>query len=530
MTKLEEAFISRNKKINKIEKIKKESMPLKFFNSLKELSKLPYDEAFTDAQRKHFLKCFGIYDKGSSDTFAIRIRIPAGQLSVKQALHMAKTSKTYGNDYIDLTTRAQMEFRYLKLSELPTVLEELESVGITTFQTAGDNLRGVTTSPFDGLSKSEKISCRGLVDEIQDVFLKNEDFIGTLPRKFNTSILGDVVNDCNIFGHDCAFALAKKDDEYGFNLYVGGKVGVQARPLNIFVKEDQVKKVFESLLHLFKAYGFRDNRNKNRLNFLLDAVSLEEFKKALIEESNLPLKDSGELLVKEEQKFDDISVVKLKENKSAVHFSIPSGVFNGSDLKEAGEIAQELNGEIRLTYEQSFFIICNDEDIAKVKESKLYKKYSSYHNIYFNNQIACAGTYECSFGVIPNKPDAIDMANYLNKEIPLENGKIRMYWSACPKGCGIHGVADIGFEGAIAKDKEGNRCNGVKIFLGGKATKSIKEARQITKAITLNEAKIFVKKLITIYKNERLEDESFEDFETRVLSKLDNEELEKVLA
>lgn len=529
MTKLEEAYELRNKKINKIEKLKEESIPLDFFNSLKELSKLPYEEAFTDAQKKHFLKCFGIYDKGSSDTFAIRIRIPAGQLSVKQALHMAKTCKTYGNDYIDLTTRAQMEFRYLKLPELPTVLEELESVGITTFQTAGDNLRGVTTSPFDGLSKSEKISCRNLVDEIQSVFLKNEDFIGTLPRKFNTSILGDVINDCNIFGHDCAFALAKKDEEYGFNIYVGGKVGVQARPLDIFVKENQVKKVFECLLNLFKIYGFRDNRNKNRLNFLLDAVSLEEFKKALIEESQLELKDAGELLVKEELEFDDISVIKLKDNKSAVHFCIPSGVFNGSDLKEAGEIAQELDGEIRLTYEQSFYIICNDNDLQKVKDSKLYKKYASYHNIYFNNQIACAGTNECSFGVIANKPDAIDMANYLNKEVPLENGKVRMYWSACPKGCGIHGVADIGFEGAIAKDEEGNRCDGVKIFLGGKATKSIKEARQITKAVTLDEAKVIVKNLISFYKNKKLTNESFEDFETRTLSHLGTDELNKII-
>ena len=163
----------------------------------------------------------------------------------------------YGKSTIDLTTRAQIEFRHLNLHELPIVLKELESVGITTFQTAGDNFRGVITSPFDGYSKTSLITCEDLIQDIHDVFLKNEEYIGTLPRKFNTGILGDTVNDCNIFGQDCAFVLASKDDELGFNLYLGGKVGVQARPLNLFVKPSQVKEVFSAVISLYKTYGFK---------------------------------------------------------------------------------------------------------------------------------------------------------------------------------------------------------------------------------------------------------------------------------
>jgi ferredoxin-nitrite reductase len=118
------------------------------------------------------------------------------------------------------------------------------------------------------------------------------------------------------------------------------------------------------------------------------------------------------------------------------------------------------------------------------------------------------------------------MANYLNKEIPMKKGKVRMYWSACPKGCGVHGVADIGFEGAKAKDEEGNFCDGVKIFIGGKATKEIVEARQLSKAIPIQKAQEVVKELLTIYKNEMINDESFESFDSRVLSKLTIEEIQ----
>jgi ferredoxin-nitrite reductase len=526
MTILEDAFNQRNKKINKIEKIKEEKTPLEFMNKLDEICKNEYENALTPSDSKHFLKCFGIYDKGTSDSFVIRIRIPAGQLTANQALKLAETAQKYGKDYIDITTRGQFEFRNLKFNELPTVLKELEEVGITTYQTAGDNFRGVITSSLDGYSKTSYIDTTSLLNEIQSVFLKNEEWIGTLPRKFNTGILGDEVNDCNIFGHDCAFALAKKNNEIGFNLYLGGKVGVQARPLDLFIKKEQVKKVFEAIISLFKSYGFRDNRNKNRLTFLLDAVSIEEFKKAIIKESELSLQDGGELLVKKEFTLNSSSIIELNENKSAIHFTIPSGIFSGTDLKEAALLTEKYDGVIRLTYEQNFYIITDNANIEKIKNSNLFRKYSSFQNIYFNNQIACAGTNECSFGVIANKPDAIEMANYLNKNIPIENGKVRMYWSACPKGCGIHGVADIGFEGAKAKDENGETCDGVKIFLGGKAASSIQEARQLSKAIPLPKAQVVVRELLTLYKNEKLEDETFESFDTRVLSKLTVEEIQ----
>jgi ferredoxin-nitrite reductase len=526
MSALQDAFNRRNKKTNKIEELKKEQEAIDFINNFQSLCDNGY-ENLTNTHSKHLLKCYGIYDKGSNDEFVIRIRVPLGELNLEQAKVFAQTAKTYGKGRIDLTTRGQVEFRHLKLQELPAVLESLESVGNTTYQTAGDNFRGVITSPFDEYSATSLITCKNLVQDIHDVFLKNPDYIGTLPRKFNTGILGDTVNDCNIYGHDCAFVLAKKNDELGFNLFLGGKVGVQARPINIFVKPNEVKQTFKSIVDLFKQYGFRDNRNKNRLTFFLDEVTIEEFEKALIEHSQLPLQSAGEVLVKGEYKIDDSSVLKQKNNKSAVYFPIPAGLFNSKDLHCITKLMENTNSILRFTHEQSFYLITDDENIQTIKDSQIFKKYNSFHNIYFNNQIACAGINECSFGVIPNKSDSIEMAVYLNQYIPIENGKVRMYWSACPKGCGVHGVADIGFEGAIAKDENGEKCDGVKIFIGGKATTSILEARQLTKALPIPKAQEVVKELLCIYKAERIDNESFENFDSRVLAELSTEEIQK---
>jgi ferredoxin-nitrite reductase len=523
---LEDAFQERNKKINKIELLKQKQKALDFWNDFEIFCNKGYDN-LSDVHEKHLLKCFGIYDKGDVNNFTIRIRIPFGQFTALQAKKIAQTSKKYGKSCIDITTRSQIEFRHLKLHELPIVLKELESVGITTFQTAGDNFRGVITSPLDGYSKTSLINCESYFNDIQDVFLKNEEYIGTLPRKFNTGILGDTVNDCNIYGQDCAFVLASKDEELGFNLYLGGKVGVQARALNLFIKPSQVKTVFKTIVDLFKEYGFRDNRNKNRMTYFLDEISIEEFEKAIIKTSKLELKTAGFSLVKDEYKIDDSSTIKLKDNKTAVYFSIPTGIFNAEELEVLSTLMEKTNSIIRLTHEQSFFIITDDENVQLIKDSIIYKRFDSFHNIYFNNQIACAGANECSFGVISNKSDAIEMALYLNTHIPIENAKIRMYWSACPKGCGVHGVADIGFEGAKVKDENGKFCDGVKIFIGGKATTSVLEARQLTKAIAIPKAQEVIKELLNIYKTNRVENESFESFDSRFLSTLSIEQIHK---
>jgi len=199
-------------------------------------------------------------------------------------------------------------------------------------------------------------------------------------------------------------------------------------------------------------------------------------------------------------------------------------------MQSAGETAQRYQGSVRLSVEQSFYIAGIERaDIDALKSEELYQKYEQYNTPYFKNLIACAGTKTCAFGVIPNKADAIELSTYLSQEVPMHDAKIRIYWSACPKGCGIHGIADIGLEGCKAKDEAGESVDGVHIFLGGKATTHALEARMLYKAVPLTKAKSLIKSLIEIYKNERLADESFEAFDTRVWQSLSIDEIQSLI-
>jgi ferredoxin-nitrite reductase len=527
MQALQIAKDERSKKVNKIEKIKQTQTPRELYNRLEEISKNGYS-SLNDAEKGFFLKCFGIFDK-AEDEFMIRVRVPAGHLEPNQAKMIGEIAKEYGNDYIDITTRAQIELRYIKTKDLYTIQTKLNSVGITTHQTGVDNFRNIVTSAFDGASEDSMVTCGTIIDDLQKIFIDKDEWIGKLPRKFNTAVLGTATNDCNIYGHDCSFVLAKKADEIGFLVYLGGKVGVQATNSGIFITKDEVVETYKAIIDIFLEYGFRDNRNKNRLHFLLEAVGIDKFVEAIESKLGKTLKKGALSLVENEYKIDN-GIYKLKDNLNAYYLNVASGIFSGSDMISASEIAKDCDGYIRLCVEQSLFVVAPHRYEDDIKNSELYKKYSKNSTAYLMHQVACAGTKTCKFGVIENKQDAIEMAKYLEEELPLsKDDKIRFYWSACPKGCGIHAVGDIGLEGCKAKDSEGISVDGVHIYLGGKATKEAKEARVIYKAIPLSDAKYIVKKLVQIYKDNKREKESFEEFDTRYFSKKTIDEIKSLL-
>ncbi len=517
MSILKKAFEARSKKVNKVETTKALKMPMDVHAKLEKIAAAGY-EGLAKEDSAYFLKCFGLFDKG--EDFMLRVRVPAGQLNYEQTLRIGEVAQKYGNDYIDLTTRMQVELRYLQIADIAKVLHELKEVGISTFQTGVDNPRNIVADPLDGIAYDSIIDTKSIIDELQNIFGENPEWISVLPRKFNTGILGSLSNSCNIFGHDCCFVLAQKEGLFGFNVYLGARVGVQAQDANLFVSSEEVPLFFKSLLTVFKTYGYRDNRNKNRLVFLINDVGINNFIEAVQKEADCEFNTAGTTMVQSQSIALGSNKVLGRNGKFAYKLIVPSGIFTGTDMIKVAQAAKSFgSGDVRLTYDQNIYIVNVDkEDLEDLESTDIITNYTKFNNLYFNDMIACAGTKTCSFGVIPNKPDAIEMAHYLNSELPIENATVRMNWSACPKGCGVHGIADIGFEGCKAKDDEGNRVDGVHIFVGGKITRVAKEAHVLHKALPLTEAKYHVKYLLKTYADFKQRGETYEAFDDRFLS------------
>jgi ferredoxin-nitrite reductase len=88
---------------------------MEVYRELEEIAAAGY-EGLVKEDSAYFLKCFGLFDKG--EDFMLRVRIPVGQLSTVQAIRIGEVAQKYGNDYIDLTTRMQIELRYLQIEDI----------------------------------------------------------------------------------------------------------------------------------------------------------------------------------------------------------------------------------------------------------------------------------------------------------------------------------------------------------------------------------------------------------------------------
>jgi ferredoxin-nitrite reductase len=519
MQALEKAYEARSGKINKIEEIKNSKNPMSVFEQIERYAKEGY-ASIPDEDKKYFLKCFGIYDKDSQtpQQFMMRVRVTGGHLNATQAKAIGEIARDYGDDYLDITTRAQVELRYLSIEDMPQILQKLKVAGLDSYQTGVDNFRNIVTDPLDKVGFDTILPSYELVQKLQYMFLYNPDWISTLPRKFNTAITGSLSNRCNVFGHDCCFVLAQKEGVYGYNMFLGGKVGVIAKDADIFLaSEDEVIMAYASIIEIFKKFGFRDNRNKNRLHYLIEAVGMEEISSAIRQKAGVDFASAGETITSLNPNDMQHGKVQLRDGSFSLQVVVPSGVFTGTALVEVAELSEKYaNGEIRFTVEQNIYILGVKDVNAALKEA-LFEKYKNVNTPYFNNLIACAGTKHCSFGVIENKEDAIKMAEYLSQNVALESGKIRMYWSACVKGCGTHEIADIGFEGCKVKIN-GVIEDGVHISLGGKVIGEGKNGYSVIKSAPLKFAHLYVESLVSGYKKLRIKNESFENYHERVLA------------
>ena len=518
MMKLE-AVSARHSKLNKIEKLKETRSYREAWEALRRYAEAGYD-AIGKEDMSYFLKTFGIFDRPATPgRFMLRVRIPGGRLTSEQAIRLGELSREYGEDAMDLTTRMQVQLRYLKIEDLPTVLEGLDAVGITSWQTGVDNFRNIVTDPLDGLAFDNLIECAPLIEAMQSLWLKRPEYINALPRKFNSAISGAMANRCNLFAHDVCFALAVKDGEYGFNLYLGGKVGAIAERADIFVTPEELMDLYKAVIDTYIKYGFRDSRNRNRLHYLIKEAGMETFVAAVKETAGRDFESAGETLVKTPRTEEADGRIRLKDGTWALHMIVPSGIFHGTSMIEAAKNAQKNgSGRLNISTTQNLFLLgVPGEKIEAALAEAPYDRFRNVSTPYFNQLVACAGSDLCPFGVIPNKADAIEMAQKLGEQVPLPaDASIRMHWSGCVKGCGVHELGDIGFVGCKVK-VDGESAYGVHIQLGGKSTASQEEAYTILKSIPLVQASDYVAHLARAYRDLRRKRESFERFESRVL-------------
>src|SRR3954463_13459321 len=87
--------------------------------------------------------------------YMLRIAIPYGTLSSAQLRTLAHIARRYDRGYGPFTTRQNLQFNCIKLSDLPDVMADLAKTGLHGMQTSGNCVRNITTDQWAGAAPDE---------------------------------------------------------------------------------------------------------------------------------------------------------------------------------------------------------------------------------------------------------------------------------------------------------------------------------------------------------------------------------------
>ncbi len=476
-------------KRNKIERLKLAQSPCDYFEKLSALEGSKLSEA-----DRFYLKNFGIYNhKLTPDRFTLRLRILGGRLGLRSLDAVYRFVQRHGAEAV-VTSRAQLELHGLDGPLVMEAFDALPSWGLESWQTYTDNFRNIVCDPLDGLLAPDVSEA---MRAMEAVFLRKCDYVGMLPRKFNTAITAVAAPIVSFFGNDLFFAPSKKGDMEGFDLFVGGKNSHAARPLDRFVPPDRVVEVFTAVAELYRAHGPRSSRSKARLYHMLEAMGAEAFAQALDRE--VPgLSDGGEVrLIKRERDWP----VPTGDGRFVHRYLSDFGRLRARQMAEIVALGERYGiEEIRLGCDQHLYLPGLPERITYERSHSLNPKI-----------LACVGARHCVYALSETKEESARLDSQ-----KLSTAGLRVGFSGCLKGCARHAFADIGFVGIRTKLYGAEVERGVRLYLGAGYTRGERAGRLILYAVPMRWVNRMVDLIVDLY-----ERSGYEDFERWALERID---------
>ena len=228
---------------NAIEDLKKETDGLDVWNHISEASKIGFSAVNQDLVP--LFKWFGIYAQKPKEDgyYMMRIKIPGGQLTAKQTDKLQDLANRFSDGVCDITTRQAVQVHWLRIENIPTIVEELKEVGMDVYGGCGDIARNITGCPLAGLIADENFDASPELKEIDEELNRNREY-SNLPRKYKMSVTG-CSHWCSQPDINCVSLVGVKHPEtgeLGYTLKVGGGLSTKpmiAKNFPVFVKREE---------------------------------------------------------------------------------------------------------------------------------------------------------------------------------------------------------------------------------------------------------------------------------------------------
>src|SRR5437879_2097511 len=137
----------------------------------------------------------GIYGQRQAGVQMVRCKIPGGLLTARQADQMARIADEFGGGRGHLTTRQNMQYHFVPLSQVPDLMHLLADAGLTNREACYNTVRNVTACPWAGIAAHEIFDVRPYAQRVAYSLLR-QPLTQSLPRKFKISFDGCRDKDC----------------------------------------------------------------------------------------------------------------------------------------------------------------------------------------------------------------------------------------------------------------------------------------------------------------------------------------------
>lgn len=475
--------------------------------------------------------------------YMLRIAIPYGTLSSKQLRKLAHVARVYDRGYGHFTTRQNLQLNWIKLSDMPQVLEDLSEAGIHAIQTSGNCIRNTTTDQWGGVAPDEIEDPRFWAEIVRQWSTLHPEF-SYLPRKFKIAITGAPHDRAAIKIHDIGLRMIKNaGGETGFEVSVGGGLGRTpfiAKVIRDYLPKQDLLSYLEAILRIYNAHGRRDNIYKARIKILVHDLGAQRFA-AEVEEEWSRIKDGylkldpafvadirSRFIYPQYEDHDDNPSALRRALATDAKFALwhqnsvsrhkapgyaivtlslkppgkPPGDATSGQMEAIADLADEFSfGEIRVGHEQNLALPhVRQEDLPELWRKLDAIGVATPNVNLVTDIIACPGLDYCSLANARSIPVAMEIARRFEQiEKARSIGRLHVNISGCINACGHHHVGHIGILGVEKNDKEFYQ-----ITLGGKADEDARLGQLLGPAIPHEKVADTVERVINRYLELRL--------------------------
>ncbi len=470
--------------------------------------------------------------------YMLRIAIPYGTLSSRQLRKLAHAARTYDRGYGHFTTRQNLQLNWIKLSDMPQVLEDLAEAGIHAMQTSGNCIRNITTDQWGGVAPDEIEDPRLWAEILRQWSTLHPEF-SFLPRKFKIGVTAAPHDRAAVKIHDIGLHMIENEaGESGFEVSVGGGLGRTpfiAKVIRDFLPKEHLLSYVEAILRIYNAYGRRDNIYKARIKILVHDLGAERFA-AEVEKEWEQIKDGylkldPAFVASIRSRFVYPQYEELEDNPAELRDALatdpkfalwyrnsvsrhkqpgyaivtlslkppgkPPGDATSGQMEAIADLADKYSfGEIRIGHEQNLALPHVPQKDLRALWPKLDAIGVATPNVNLvTDIIACPGLDYCSLANARSIPIAMEIGRrFASLEKAHSVGRLHVNISGCINACGHHHVGHIGILGV---DKNGKEF--YQITLGGKADENATLGQLIGPAVPYEEVGGTVERIVDRY-------------------------------